>query len=374
MGDALKKTEALRLVDDHRIPIEDLCKRLNSDKVKGMTTAAAEESLKKHGYNELTKKEAIPWYCLFIKELTGFFSLLLWFGSILCFIGYAIQPDKDDMNNIFLGSVLAIVTLLTGIFSYYQSSQSAEMMAQFENFIPPKGTVVRNGQEQPLESRLMVPGDLVKVGGGENIPCDLVIYESNEMKVNNSSLTGEPIDILMDPEEDPADFIMETHNSCFFGTSCTEGKGKGICIRTGDNTVIGSIANLASEAEVKDTPLSTEIERFVHIISFIAFMLGVIFFIIGLTRFDFVNCMVFAIGIIVANVPEGLLATVTVSLAVTAKRMAGQMVLVKNLESVETLGSTSCICSDKTGTLTQNRMTVSHMFYNRKQIDASVNW
>ena len=255
-----------------------------------------------------------------------------------------------------------------------QASKSAEMMAQFENFIPPLGNVVRDGRDQQIEARVMVPGDIVKVRAGENIPCDLVIFKSNDMKVNNASLTGEPIDIEMDTEIPPHEFIMESQNACFFGTSCTEGSGVGICIKTGDKTVIGQIANLASEAESEETPLSIEIERFIKIISAIAIILGVVFFCFGLATYDIIQNMVFAIGIIVANVPEGLLATVTVSLALTAQRMAGKMVLVKNLESVETLGSTSCICSDKTGTLTQNRMTVSHMFFNRHSVECDVNW
>lgn len=132
---------------------------------------------------------------------------------------------------------------------------------------------------------------------------------------------------------------------------------------------------MASSAESAETPLAIEIERFIKIISGVAISLGVIFFIFGIIyEYDIITNLVFAIGIIVANVPEGLLATVTVSLALTAQRMAGKMVLVKNLESVETLGSTSCICSDKTGTLTQNRMTVSHLYFNRQTIDASVNY
>lgn len=194
------------------------------------------------------------------------------------------------------------------------------------------------------------------------------------MKVNNASLTGEPIDIEIDTEMDPHEFIMETKNACFFGTACTAGSGTGICIRTGDRTVIGQIANLASEAVAEETPLAIEIERFIKIISAIAITLGIVFFCFGLATYDIIQNMVFAIGIIVANVPEGLLATVTVSLALTAQRMASKMVLVKNLESVETLGSTSCICSDKTGTLTQNRMTASHMFVNRQTLDCGVNW
>jgi sodium/potassium-transporting ATPase subunit alpha len=298
--------------------------------------------------------------------MIGFFSLLLWFGSALCFIGFIIQKDKEDLSNLYLGVVLAVVTFLTGVFSYAQSSKSAEMMAQFENFIPPIAYVIRDGKETKVDAKFIVPGDVVIVRGGENIPCDICIFKSNEMKVSNASLTGESEDIQIDPELEPVMNIFETKNVGFFGTQCTAGSGTGICFRTGDATVIGQIANLASSAESADTPLSIEIERFIKIISAVAMSLGVTFFICGIIyEYDIITNLVFAIGIIVANVPEGLLATVTVSLALTAQRMAGKMVLVKNLESVETLGSTSCICSDKTGTLTQNRMTVSHLYFNR---------
>jgi sodium/potassium-transporting ATPase subunit alpha len=203
----------------------------------------------------------------------------------------------------------------------------------------------------------------------------VVIFKANEMKVNNASLTGEMMDIEIDPDLEPNPNIFESHNVAFFGTQCTAGEGIGICFKTGDGTVIGKIANLASSAESTPSPLSIEIGRFIKLISGVAITLGVTFFICGLVyQYPIITNMVFAIGIIVANVPEGLLATVTVSLALTAKRMAQKKVLVKNLESVETLGSTSCICSDKTGTLTQNKMTVSHAYANRMQYDCGVNW
>ena len=217
-------------------------------------------------------------------------------------------------------------------------------------------------------------GDIIKVKGGDKIPADIVLIETNEMKVNNASLTGESEDLLRLPEEKTQN-IFESPNVAFFGTECTDGKGTGICFKTGDNTVIGQIANLAESADAVQTPLSIEIERFIFIISAVAMVLGVSFFTFGIFYgYDIINNLVFAIGIIVANVPEGLLATVTVSLALTAQRMATKFVLVKNLESVETLGSTSCICSDKTGTLTQNKMTVSHLFYDMKEVDASTNY
>jgi sodium/potassium-transporting ATPase subunit alpha len=305
--------------------------------------------------------------------MLGFFSLLLWFGSALCFIGYIL--DSSDPANLYLGITLAVVTFATGCFSYAQTSKSAEMMAQFENFIPQMAFVTRNGKQMEIPAKMIVPGDIVTVKGGDNVPCDICIFKSNEMKVSNASLTGESEDIQIDPDLEPVANIFETKNVVFFGTMCTAGSGTGICFKTGDHTVIGQIANLASSAEAAETPLSIEIARFIKIISAVAVFLGVLFFIFGLIyQYPIITNIVFAIGIIVANVPEGLLATVTVSLALTAQRMAGKMVLVKNLESVETLGSTSCICSDKTGTLTQNRMTVSHVFYNRQTVDCSINY
>jgi len=181
--------------------------------------------------------------------MTGFFSLLLWFGSALCFIGFAIQEDKEDKSNLYLGIVLAVVTFLTGCFSYAQTSKSAEMMAQFENFIPPTAVVIRDGKEGKIDAKKIVPGDIVVLKNGENIPCDVIVFQSVEMKVNNASLTGESEDILIDPDLPPTQNIFESKNVAFFGTQCTVGNGKGVCFKTGDRTVIGQIANLASSAE-----------------------------------------------------------------------------------------------------------------------------
>jgi sodium/potassium-transporting ATPase subunit alpha len=194
------------------------------------------------------------------------------------------------------------------------------------------------------------------------------------MKVNNASLTGESEDLLRSAEEKNKN-VFESMNVAFFGTFCTNGQGVGIVFKTGDNTVIGQIANLAQSAQTSETPLSIEIGKFIKFISTFAVSCGLLFFILGfIYGYSFITNLVFMIGIIVANVPEGLLMTVTLSLALTAKKMAAKMVLVKNMESVETLGSTSCICSDKTGTLTQNKMTVSHLFFDSGMFDASINY
>merc|ERR1712073_41461 len=164
---------------------------------------------------------------------------------------------------------------------------------------------------------------------------------------------------------------LETRNLAFFSTNAVEGTCVGMVVNIGDNTVMGRIAGLASGLDTGDTPIAKEIAHFIHIITAVAVFLGVSFFIISfILGYHWLDAVIFLIGIIVANVPEGLLATVTVCLTLTAKRMASKNCLVKNLEAVETLGSTSTICSDKTGTLTQNRMTVAHMWFDNKIVEA----
>merc|ERR1712110_587475 len=164
---------------------------------------------------------------------------------------------------------------------------------------------------------------------------------------------------------------LETKNLAFFSTNAVEGTCVGIVVNIGDNTVMGRIAGLASGLAPDQTPIAKEVAHFIHIITGVAVFLGVTFFIIAfILGYNWLDAVIFLIGIIVANVPEGLLATVTVCLTLTAKRMASKNCLVKNLEAVETLGSTSTICSDKTGTLTQNRMTVAHMWFDNQGQEA----
>merc|ERR1711970_697608 len=216
---------------------------------------------------------------------------------------------------------------------------------------------------------MLVLGDVVEVVGGDRIPADLRIISANSMKVDNSSLTGES-----EPQGRVADHVdcdtLEAKNIAFFSTNCVEGSARGIVIKCGDDTVMGRIAALAANVDSGESPIAQEIEHFIHIITGVAVFLGVSFFILAfILGYHWLEAVIFLIGIIVANVPEGLLATVTVCLTLTAKRMAKKNCLVKNLEAVETLGSTSTICSDKTGTLTQNRMTVAHMWFDNKICD-----
>ncbi len=341
--------------------MQHLFAKFGVDPSVGHTSKQAKDLLAKFGQNMLTPPKQTPAIIKFIQELTGFFSLLLWGGAILCFIGYSIDRSEDHL---FLGIVLVFVVIVTGVFSYIQNSKSESLMNSFKNMLPPKVKVIRDGTSDEVVAMDLVPGDIVFVEGGDLIPADMRVLESSDnFHVDNAALTGESEPQKRKPlctNEDP----LETQNLCFFGTQVPEGSCKGIVISTGDNTVMGRIAALAMSTTNDQTPINKEIHHFIYIISAIAIFLGILFFILNIIiGTPYIENLVFMIGIIVANVPEGLLATVTVCLTLTAKRMHAKKVLVKNLEGVETLGSTSCICSDKTGTLTQNIMTVAKVVY-----------
>ena len=355
-------------MDEHQIPLEDLLARFSSNVENGLTTAKAEEHLARDGPNSLSPPHTTPEWIKFCKNLFGGFALLLWVGAILCYVAYFVDyftmeyPSKD---NLWLGIVLMGVVIITGCFQYYQESKSSKIMESFKNMVPTFALVRRNGEKIQLATEKLVVGDIVEVKGGDRVPADLRIISAMGFKVDNSSLTGESEPQSRSPECTNVN-PLETKNVAFFSTNAVEGNAVGIVIYTGDRTVMGRIAHLASDLDSGMTPIAREIEHFIHLITSVAVFLGVTFFIIAfILGYHWLTAVVFLIGIIVANVPEGLIATVTVCLTLTAKRMASKNCLVKNLEAVETLGSTSTICSDKTGTLTQNRMTVSHTWFDR---------
>ncbi|XP_049811506.1 sodium/potassium-transporting ATPase subunit alpha isoform X8 [Schistocerca nitens] len=360
-------------IDFHKISPEELYARFSTNPETGLTHAKAKEVLERDGPNALTPPKQTPEWVKFCKNLFGGFALLLWIGAILCFIAYSILAstvEEPSDDNLFLGVVLSAVVIVTGCFSYYQEAKSSAIMESFKHMVPQFATVLRGGEKLTLRAEDIVLGDVVEVKFGDRIPADIRIIESRGFKVDNSSLTGESEPQSRSPEfthENP----LETKNLAFFSTNAVEGTAKGVVISCGDNTVMGRIAGLASGLDTGETPIAKEIHHFIHLITGVAVFLGVTFFVIAfILGYHWLDAVIFLIGIIVANVPEGLLATVTVCLTLTAKRMASKNCLVKNLEAVETLGSTSTICSDKTGTLTQNRMTVAHMWFDNQIIEA----
>ena len=362
--------------EDHTWSLEKLEEFYSTSIEKGLTSEQAAENREKFGSNALTPPEKVPEWLKFLHQFTNFFALLLIGGSLLCYIGFGIDTERPrDKSNLYLGIVLDIVVLITGIFSYMQEAKSEKIMEGFKNMIPKRCKVLRDGQIAEMEATDLVKGDVVFFNEGDQIPADLRVVQSTELKVDNSSLTGEPEpqergpDLEIGEDGKPVTQVMEAANVVFYTTLVNSGGGKGVVIGTGDETVMGQIANLATETSMDETPIAKEIHNFIMIISAIAIFLGVSFFIIALLLgTSFIKSVILLISIIVANVPEGLLVTVTVSLALTAQRMHEKNVLVKKLEAVETLGSTTVIASDKTGTLTQNRMTIRHCWYNNKVV------
>ena len=360
-------------LDVHKIDTQELYKRFETNPDTGLTSAKAEEHLAQYGPNALTPPPTTPEWVKFCQNLFGGFAMLLWIGAILCFVAYTIQAsafEEPPDDNLYLGIVLTAVVVVTGIFSYYQESKSSKIMESFKNLVPQFALCLRNGEKITIKAEELTIGDIIEVKFGDRIPADIRVLEARGFKVDNSSLTGESEPQARTPEfthENP----LETKNLAFFSTNAVEGTAKGVVVNVGDNTVMGRIAGLASGLETGDTPIAKEIAHFIHLITGVAVFLGVTFFIIAfILGYHWLDAVIFLIGIIVANVPEGLLATVTVCLTLTAKRMASKNCLVKNLEAVETLGSTSTICSDKTGTLTQNRMTVAHMWFDDNIFEA----
>ncbi|XP_045626276.1 sodium/potassium-transporting ATPase subunit alpha-B [Procambarus clarkii] len=361
------------ILDDHKIPLEELFQRLSVDPDRGLTQSEAVKRLERDGRNALTPPKETPQWIKFCKHLFGGFSLLLLIGSFLCFNAYFIEAfyeEEPSYDNFYLGVVLSTVVVVTGLFSFYQEAKSSAIMESFKKMVPQYAIVVRDGDKQNMLAEELCKGDIVEVKFGDRIPADVRIIESRGFKVDNSSLTGECEPQSRSPEF-TSDNPLETKNLAFFSTSAVEGTARGIVINIGDTTVMGRIAGLASGLETSQTPIAKEIGHFVHLITAVAMTLGFTFCAIAfMMGYQWLDAVVFLIGIIIANVPEGLLATVTVCLTLTAKRMAAKNCLVKNLEAVETLGSTSTICSDKTGTLTQNCMTVAHMWIDNTIIEA----
>lgn len=360
-------------LDEHRLPLDILIGQLQTDPELGLTPEQAHELLLKDGPNILTSTKNVSTMSRLARNLFGGFCLLLWIGGFISLIAFILrvragQSSPDD--NLIICIVLVLVVLLIGSFSFYQDSKSAKLMDAFRKMVPQTATVVRNGQKYNIPVEEVVVGDLIEIRSGDRIPADLRIISSQGCKVDNSNLTGESEPQLRSYEL-TSDNPLATANLAFFSTYCVEGISRGLVIYTGDRTVMGRIASLASGLELTETPIAKEVDRFIRLMTGISIIIGSILFMfaffMGYLWFD---AFMLLIGIIVANVPEGLLVTVTICLTLTAKRMVSKNCLIKNLEAVETLGSVSIICSDKTGTLTQNRMTISHMWFDNQVVEA----
>lgn len=345
--------------DVHNVPLPDLLDRLAvGDVENGLSSDEVESRREKYGANELQVRQDVPEFVKFLFQFKNFFALLLIFGGGLAMLAEQLDPGQ---GNLYIAIALLAVVLLNAAFTYVQEHQSEQIMESFRRMLPAMVTVLRDGQTSQIHASELVPGDLIVLHEGDRIPADGRLLEARALEVDLSSLTGESEPQMLDPAA-ASEHILESRNMVFSGTLVQGGEGRVLVTHTGMATQIGRIVELTKSTTATETPIHRELRYFIKVISAIAIILGVGFFLVSVAIGNSaIGSLIFAIGIIVANVPEGLLPTVTLSLTMASKRMAGKQALIKNLESVETLGSTTVICTDKTGTLTQNRLAVNSL-------------
>ncbi|HED00772.1 MAG TPA: cation-transporting P-type ATPase [Proteobacteria bacterium] len=319
----------------------------------GLTEEESQKRFLEFGPNEIREVRKTPLSVRFLGQFTHFLAILLWIGAGLAFLSEYLHPGEGMLT---LGLAIVGVIFINAVFTFIQEYKAEKSIEKLRLLLPFQVKVIREGRERELPAREIVPGDLIILSEGDKVPADARLIDATYLMVNNAPLTGEsePVSLHYEPGEEE---LIVSRNVAFAGTTVVSGSGKAIAFATGMRTEFGRIAHLTSAVEAGLSPLQKEIIKVTRIIAFLATTTGVVFFVIGhLIGRGFWENFIFAVGIIVANVPEGLLPTVTLSLAMGSQRMARKMALIKTLTSVETLGSVTVICTDKTGTLTQNRM------------------
>ena len=343
---------------------------LQTDLTNGLTSAEAQSRLTRYGPNVLQRSRRDPWQLKLLRNLFSFFAVLLWIAALLCFV-----PGVDLPQ---LGIAILTVILVNGLFAFLQEYKSDRALEMLQQLITQRCQIIRDGQLQETGANLLVPGDVIVVEEGDLVPADARLLEAYEVEVDNSSLTGEATPARR-YKSDQAILIsgkflwIELPNIIFAGSSLLRGRARAVVFGTGMTSEIGKIANLTQEIQPELSPLQKQLRGTVYAIAALAGSLGLAFLLLGwlVARLTFLEAFVFCIGLFVANVPEGLLPTVTLSLAMGVQRMAKRHALVKSLPSVETLGCTTVICCDKTGTLTQNLMMATEIAVDGKILRVS---
>ncbi|MFA6001731.1 MAG: cation-transporting P-type ATPase [Thermoleophilia bacterium] len=341
---------------------EELFRELGSDPA-GLSKDEATKRLDQYGSNEIVEARKTPLILRFLANFYHTFALLLWAAGALAFV--AGMPE--------LGWAIIAVIFINALFSFWQEFQAEKAVEALKKILPARARVIRGGDLAEILASDLVPGDIIVLQEGDNISADARLFEESQLRVNAATLTGEsePVRKMAGPVSGEGMTASEIPNLVLAGTSVALGSGKAIIFSTGMQTEFGKIASMTQKVEVELSPLQKEVNRVALIIAVVALVMGAGLFGVAalFTPLSFAAAAIFAIGMLVANVPEGLLPTVTLSLAVAVKRMARKNALVKKLSGVETLGSTTVICTDKTGTLTQNEMTVRNLWVNGKLVE-----
>jgi calcium-translocating P-type ATPase len=317
----------------------------------GLSPREAARRLEQHGPNEIRRREGPAHLRELARQFTHPLALLLWAAAALAVVGDLVP----------LAIAIVAVIVLNAVFAFAQELQAERATEALQEFLPPTARVRRGGEDVEIEAAALVPGDLLLLSEGDRLSADARLIDGG-VEVDMSPLTGEsePVARSADSSRSPRSHL-ESQDLVFSGTLCTAGEAEGIVYATGMATQLGRIAALSQRVRAEVSPLQIQVNRAARLIAAVAVTAGVVFLLVGITvaGLPLDDSLTFSIGLLVANVPEGLLPTITLALAVGVRRMARRRALIKRLTAVETLGSTNVICTDKTGTLTEGRMSVA---------------
>jgi sodium/potassium-transporting ATPase subunit alpha len=364
-GEKKDDSEYFQKVTFHLDPVPTLCQQFNVSPELGLDTAVAARRLQRDGKNSMSQKR--PQYLWkFLTYTFGGFCSILWVAVIIFFVCWKPLSTPPSPTNLALAILILLVIFSQASFSAVQDWSTSRVMSSILNLIPSECVVLRDGQSVKIRASELVTGDIVILSVGNKVPADMRLIEtSGDLRFDRAVLTGESEEVEGTVDDYEGNFF-ESRNVALMGTYVTNGHGRGVVILTGDRTVMGRINKLTSMTKTKRTLIQREIDRFVYIVIFLTLLLAlsILFIWAGWLRrrhFAFMNVVGMlnnVMGCIVAFIPEGLPIAVALTLSLIARRMKAVHVLPKGLSTVETLGCVTVICSDKTGTLTQNRMSV----------------
>ena len=344
--------------------VNEVEKELKTNLANGLTPAEVEEKRNEYGFNELKAKKKKSLFVKFLEQFKDFMIIVLIIAAIVSgIVGYM---EGEGITDSIIILIVVIVNAIIGVVQESKAEKSLEALQKLSSHV---AKVVRNGKVEVVASRDLVPGDIVVLDTGDYVPADLRIIEGVNLKSQESSLTGEsvPVDKNAEVIADEKVGIGDRTNMLFSSSLITYGRGKGIVVETGMNTEVGKIATIINDTEGTATPLQIKLNKLGKTLGIAALAICVVIFIIGIAYGkDIIDMFMTAVSLAVAAIPEGLAAVSTIVLAIGVQRMVKKNAIVKKLPAVETLGSATVICSDKTGTLTQNKMTVQKVFADGK--------
>ena len=348
---------------DYKGSLNEVIKKHNSDPNRGLTSDEARKRLEKFGPNRIESSDKKSLVKKIIDQLADPMVILLVIAAIVsAFTGDAIEAV-----------IIVAIVVINAIMSIIQEGRAEDSVAALQRMSSPEATIIRDGLRKKVKADELVPGDVVVIETGDIIPADMRLLESSNLQIDESSLTGESVAVEKDFSKvfDSEVGIGDRDNYAFSSSIVTYGHGKGLVTATGHDTEIGKIATSLENVEAKDTPLQKQLNKLSKLLAVLVVIVCILVFVVGYFRSEMKlldNFMV-AVSLAVAAIPEGLTAVVTIVLSIGMNRMAERKAIVKNLLSVETLGSTTVICSDKTGTLTQNEMTITKVYTNGDEFE-----